>query len=278
MHPSVSEASPRTGSAALTTAGGQAAAGHHALSRGPVLTPCLRALQRRLAKWEIAHLREHAAELAERLEATEKRAAEAEDRANAAEYACDFWHDQAVDAHHAAADATGSMPGITTDGRLVVVPSPVDRSGTPFELDATHQDAQFLPGDALPRCDFLQRDDLPERVGPKDIERVRPSFEEMLALGKTEDRDVARVGFIVESSRVFKQECRTIFFKDTTVRHVVPPRAIGQCLGLQRRPILPGHRLCESIFGHQLVEALVTNVAPIVAVRCALLNWEQAPT
>jgi hypothetical protein len=87
-------------------------------------TPRLRNLKRRLDRWELEHLREHAAELAERLEAAEQRAAEAERRLNDAEYACDFWHDQAVDAHNAAADAAGGMPGITMDGWLVVVPPP----------------------------------------------------------------------------------------------------------------------------------------------------------
>lgn len=81
------------------------------------MTPALLNLKRRLAQWELEHLRQHAAELAERLEA-------AEERASAAEQACDFWHDQAIDAHNAAAEAAGGMPGITIDGRLVIVPAP----------------------------------------------------------------------------------------------------------------------------------------------------------
>lgn len=89
-----------------------------------MLTPTIRAMQRRLERWELVHLREHAAELAERLEAAEKRAAEAEERARAAEASCDFWHDQAVDAHYAAAEESGGAPGITMDGTLVIVPSP----------------------------------------------------------------------------------------------------------------------------------------------------------
>ncbi len=89
-----------------------------------MLSPTLRNLQRRLERWELGHLREHAADLAERLEAAEKRVAEAEERARAAEASCDFWHDQAVDAHYAAAEESGGAPGITMDGTLVVVPSP----------------------------------------------------------------------------------------------------------------------------------------------------------
>ncbi|HWT21665.1 MAG TPA: hypothetical protein VN280_22410 [Variovorax sp.] len=85
------------------------------------MTPLVKNLKRRLERWELDHLRQHAAELAERLEAAEKRAADAEARATHAEYNSDFWHDQAIDAHNAAADAMVGVPGITIDGQLVVV-------------------------------------------------------------------------------------------------------------------------------------------------------------
>lgn len=119
MPPCVSEPAPPSASVTATAAAGAYCG---AITITPA-TPRLRALQRRLAKWEIAHLRQHAAELAERLEAAEQRAAEAERRLNDAEYACDFWHDQAVEAHNAAADAAGGAPGVTMGGRLVVVPA-----------------------------------------------------------------------------------------------------------------------------------------------------------
>ena len=85
------------------------------------LSTTIRNLQRRLCAWELPHLRQHAAELAERLEAAEKRAADAEERARTAEASCDFWHDQAVDMHRAAADGSGGTPGLTVDGVLVIV-------------------------------------------------------------------------------------------------------------------------------------------------------------
>lgn len=88
-----------------------------------MLTPVLRALKRRLERWELEHLRQHAADLAERLEAAEKRAVEAEERASAAECTCDFWHNQAVDLHHQAAEEAGGVRGLTMAGRLVVVPA-----------------------------------------------------------------------------------------------------------------------------------------------------------
>lgn len=90
----------------------------------PKHTPATARIQHRLEKLELEHLREHAAELAERLEAAEKRAAEAEERARYSESICDFWHDQAVDMQRAAAEESGGMPGLTMDGTLVIVPSP----------------------------------------------------------------------------------------------------------------------------------------------------------
>lgn len=87
-----------------------------------MLTPRLRNLKRRLERWELEHLRQHAAELAVRLDAADQRACDAEERAKAAEHACDFWHDQAVAVHHAAADGAGGMPGLTLDCQLVIVP------------------------------------------------------------------------------------------------------------------------------------------------------------
>ena len=87
------------------------------------MSPRLRNLKRRLDRWELNHLREHAADLAARLEAAEQSAAEAERRLADAEYTAEFWHDQAVEMHNAAADAAGGMPGITMGGQLVVVPA-----------------------------------------------------------------------------------------------------------------------------------------------------------
>lgn len=96
--------------------------GHSSMARSTVRTR-MRNLQYRLERWELEHLRQHAAELAERLEAAEQRAAEAERRLSDAEYIAEFWHDQAIEMHNVAADAAGGMPGITMDGQLVVVPA-----------------------------------------------------------------------------------------------------------------------------------------------------------
>lgn len=87
------------------------------------MTPLLRNLQRRLDRWELEHLRQHATGLAEQLEAAEQRAVEAERRLSDAEYTAEFWHDQTVEMHNQAADESGGMPGLTMGGQLVMVPA-----------------------------------------------------------------------------------------------------------------------------------------------------------
>jgi hypothetical protein len=84
-----------------------------------------RAIQRRLDRWELDHLRAHAAELAQRLEDAERRASEAERRAWDAEARADMFHDLAM-------QLEDEMPshqavGLTRDGALLLVetdPSP----------------------------------------------------------------------------------------------------------------------------------------------------------
>lgn len=71
----------------------------------------LAALQRRLDKWELQHLRALVVELHERCEAAERRAEDAEDRMHNAEVMADFWQHEAMDG--------GASVGITQDGELV---------------------------------------------------------------------------------------------------------------------------------------------------------------
>jgi hypothetical protein len=85
------------------------------------LTPAeRRALQRRLERWELEHLRQHAAELAERLELAEQRADDAERRARIAEAMCDQW--QHLEWERAEADGPTRI-GLTIEGQLVAVPA-----------------------------------------------------------------------------------------------------------------------------------------------------------
>jgi hypothetical protein len=79
-------------------------------------TPATSRIQRRLERWELEHLRQHAAELAARLEETERRLSYAED-------AADSWREEALQMQLEAADAVGGQPGLTMGGSLVIVPS-----------------------------------------------------------------------------------------------------------------------------------------------------------
>lgn len=83
--------------------------------------PILLRLKRRLARWELPHLRAHAAELAQRLEETEAKLARAE--ADAAGYwrQLEWTREQLT----AAVEASGTQSlGLTMDGALVVVDKP----------------------------------------------------------------------------------------------------------------------------------------------------------
>lgn len=74
----------------------------------------LAALRRRLEKWELEHLRQHALELQERLERAEEEAARAWESA-------EFWRDNALELQEALM-ADGFTVGITRGGQLVATP------------------------------------------------------------------------------------------------------------------------------------------------------------
>jgi tryptophan 2,3-dioxygenase len=75
-------------------------------------------VQRRLERWELQHLRQHAAELAVRLEEAERRLSDAED-------AAEFWREQHIETINQIAEETGGTPGLTMGGQVVVVPAAV---------------------------------------------------------------------------------------------------------------------------------------------------------
>lgn len=77
--------------------------------------PDLAAIQRKLDRWELDHLRLLAAQQAEQIEELQRRVAWAEDCA-------ERWRDDALDLQSQLADDTGGAPGLTMSGRLVVVP------------------------------------------------------------------------------------------------------------------------------------------------------------
>lgn len=73
-------------------------------------------LKRKLARWELEHLRHHAAELSERLERTEK------DRDYYRELA-EFWNDEAMRMISELQDE-GADIGLTKDGHLSIISPP----------------------------------------------------------------------------------------------------------------------------------------------------------
>ena len=80
-------------------------------------TPATLAIQRKLDRWELQHLRLLAAQQAEQIDELQRRLSWAEDCA-------ERWRDDALDLQHQLADDTGGQPGLTRGGRLVVVAAP----------------------------------------------------------------------------------------------------------------------------------------------------------
>lgn len=83
-------------------------------------------IQAKLERWELEHLRRHARELAERLEAAQQLIDLAQDRANHAEDCADYWRKQMLNLQNELADDT--VLGITRDGALHVVDGTGSRS------------------------------------------------------------------------------------------------------------------------------------------------------
>lgn len=77
------------------------------------------ALRNRLERWELEHLRMHAAELAAQLEAAHEEIAELKRSLSWAEDCAERWRDDALEARREDA----STPGLTVDGRIVRLPS-----------------------------------------------------------------------------------------------------------------------------------------------------------
>lgn len=73
-------------------------------------------IQRRLERWELEHLRQHAAQLAERLEEAERRLSCAEDTA-------EFWREShhRLEEHLDDGTADARCIGLTQQGELLVV-------------------------------------------------------------------------------------------------------------------------------------------------------------
>lgn len=81
---------------------------------GEVHTPATAAIQRRLERWELDHLRALAAAQAEQIETLQRQLSYAEDCA-------DSWRRDALELQEELAEYIGGAPGLTVSGRLVVV-------------------------------------------------------------------------------------------------------------------------------------------------------------
>ena len=76
-------------------------------------SPATAAIQRKLERWELDHLRTLAAQQAEQIETLQRELAYAEDCA-------DSWRRDALDMQQDLADRLGGTPGLTVQGRLVI--------------------------------------------------------------------------------------------------------------------------------------------------------------
>lgn len=84
-----------------------------------------RSIQRKLDAWELDHLREHAAALADRVETLEAEAIELKRQRDDAEDRAGFWHDQTI-GYYQDEQERGAVVGLSMDGRLSIVqPAPV---------------------------------------------------------------------------------------------------------------------------------------------------------
>lgn len=128
----------------------------------------LNALRRKLEQWELAHLRRHCAELAERLE-------RAETRADDAEYWADYWRENAFQLGSDLMDAGGQI-GITQDGAMFPLPpdgpSDAPMTNASAEVPATppDQDHAFFIFDDIEAL----KQDQPDPPAPPDPEPSAP--------------------------------------------------------------------------------------------------------
>lgn len=84
----------------------------------------LKALQRRLERMELEHLRQHALELHERLEHAEEQLRRAEAASQRADEMSEYWRESYMQMQEALYDedfATHRSIGLTKDGALLVV-------------------------------------------------------------------------------------------------------------------------------------------------------------
>lgn len=92
----------------------------------PTPLSALRAIERKLERWELQHLREHAAQQALRLESLQTELDAARDAADDAEQRAEWWREQVMQLHEDLADDLAI--GLGKDGAMGLVKSPPDEA------------------------------------------------------------------------------------------------------------------------------------------------------
>lgn len=116
----------------------------------------LNALRRKLEQWELSHLRQHCAELAERLDRAEERAADAE-------YWAEHWRENAFQLKRDLMD-DGVQIGITQDGAMFPLPpdspsdAPVTKASAEAPVTPPNQDHAFFNFDDIEAVNQDPRD------------------------------------------------------------------------------------------------------------------------
>jgi len=85
----------------------------------PNTAAALAAIQRKLDRWELLHLRQHALDLAERLELRDAAITLANDALDSAQSQAEYWHDQCQNLI-AELQELGATVGLTKNGTLGV--------------------------------------------------------------------------------------------------------------------------------------------------------------
>lgn len=83
-------------------------------------SPSLASIQRKLDKWELHHLRQHALDLAERLELADQAITLAKDQIDSAQFQTDYWQRECFELVQELQDA-GETIGITKSGQIGVM-------------------------------------------------------------------------------------------------------------------------------------------------------------
>lgn len=128
------------------------------------------ALRRKLEQWELAHLRQHCTELAERLERAEARAADAE-------YWAEYWRENAFQLQRDLMD-DGVQIGITQDGAMFPLPpdgqhdAPVTNASAEVPATRPDQDHAFFIFEDIEAL----KQDQPDPPEPPDPEPSATQF------------------------------------------------------------------------------------------------------